>query len=321
MISIALATYNGEKYIKEQIDSILNQSFSDFELVVCDDCSKDSTVYIIEKYCKSDKRIKLFINENNLGFKKNFEKAISLCSGECIALCDQDDIWEKKHLEILLKNIGDNYYCSGAINYIDEKGTLIGSASDLFFDVAKKTSLQKEKMLKSTLMGRSKFQGAASLLSRNFLSLAIPVPENVLNHDTWFMLLSCSIGKFCFVNEVVNNYRKHSNEVTGNELRVLSGNPILLTLRNIIKHKKRGIINDRYYHCDNILKRADSLLDENTKSLLIKVKKYHYYNSKSFIFRLINFPFFLKNFDLAYGVRSRKNDFVRVIKYIVGYGV
>ena len=73
MISIAMTTYNGEKYLREQIDSILNQSFTDFELIICDDCSIDSTVQIIRSY--TDARIKLSINDNNLGFKKNFEKS------------------------------------------------------------------------------------------------------------------------------------------------------------------------------------------------------------------------------------------------------
>ena len=99
MISIVMATYNGETYIREQINSILNQTISDFELIICDDCSKDSTVEIIKRYKDKDKRITLVENEKNLGFKKNFEKAISYCKGDFIAFCDQDDIWteEVKH--------------------------------------------------------------------------------------------------------------------------------------------------------------------------------------------------------------------------------
>lgn len=72
MISIAMATYNGEKYLREQLNSILNQTYSDFELIICDDCSKDSTVKILEEYAKKDNRVKYFLNEENLGFKKKF---------------------------------------------------------------------------------------------------------------------------------------------------------------------------------------------------------------------------------------------------------
>ena len=80
MISIALASYNGEKYIREQLCSILEQDYKDWELVICDDCSKDSTINIIKEFEEKDNRIKLVINEENLGFVKNFEKDVKLCN-------------------------------------------------------------------------------------------------------------------------------------------------------------------------------------------------------------------------------------------------
>ena len=117
MISIALATYNGSKFLREQLDSILAQSMDDFEVVACDDCSTDETPQILQEYTSRDSRFKVYQNAKNLGFKKNFEHILSLCKGEFIAFCDQDDIWEPNHLEILYKNIGDNY-CIGANSLI-----------------------------------------------------------------------------------------------------------------------------------------------------------------------------------------------------------
>ena len=108
MISIAMATYNGEKFIREQLDSILAQTITDWELIVCDDVSIDATITILEEYAKKDGRIQIHKNKVNLGFKRNFEKAISLCSGDYIALYDQDDIWYPNHLEILYNQIGDH---------------------------------------------------------------------------------------------------------------------------------------------------------------------------------------------------------------------
>ena len=93
MISIAMATYNGEKFLRYMLDSILSQTYQDIELIICDDNSSDSTCLILKEYEKNNSRIKLYFNESNLGFIKNFEKAISLCSGDYIALSDQDDIW------------------------------------------------------------------------------------------------------------------------------------------------------------------------------------------------------------------------------------
>lgn len=108
MIGIAMTTYNGEKYLKEQIDSILNQTVSDFELIVCDDVSSDSTMDILNDYAEKDDRVHVFRNEENLGFLKNFEKAIRICldrGAEYVALSDQDDVWTENHLEVLLNTI------------------------------------------------------------------------------------------------------------------------------------------------------------------------------------------------------------------------
>ena len=121
-ISIALAAYSGERFIRQQLDSILNQTLSDFEVIVCDDCSTDNTLRILQEYASKDARFKVYQNAENLGFKKNFEHILSLCKGEFIAFCDQDAIWEPDHLEILYKNIGEND-CIGANSLIiDENG-------------------------------------------------------------------------------------------------------------------------------------------------------------------------------------------------------
>ena len=97
MISVALACYNGENFIYEQIQSIINQTITDLEIIICDDKSTDNTIDIIHNI--KDKRIKLYQNNIQLGVVKNFEKAISLCNGEYIALSDQDDVWVEKKLE------------------------------------------------------------------------------------------------------------------------------------------------------------------------------------------------------------------------------
>ena len=101
MISVALACYNGENFIYEQIQSIINQTITDLEIIICDDKSTDNTIDIIHNI--KDKRIKLYQNNIQLGVVKNFEKAISLCNGEYIALSDQDDVWVEKKLEKQLK--------------------------------------------------------------------------------------------------------------------------------------------------------------------------------------------------------------------------
>ena len=99
MISIALPTYNGEKYIREQLDSIYNQTLVPDEVVVVDDCSTDNTVNILEEYSQRY-GLKYFVNDSNIGYNKNFEKAIRLCAGDYIALSDQDDVWFPTKIQV-----------------------------------------------------------------------------------------------------------------------------------------------------------------------------------------------------------------------------
>ena len=108
LISIAMATYNGGQYLSEQLDSIVNQTYTNIEIVIVDDDSKDNTVEIIKSYQQKYKFIKLYQNPTNLGIVKSFEKAISLCNGDYIALSDQDDVWLPHKLEELVNKIGSS---------------------------------------------------------------------------------------------------------------------------------------------------------------------------------------------------------------------
>ena len=95
LVSIAICTYNGERFLKKQIDSLLNQGYSNIEIIAVDDRSTDRTWDMLQEYAQKDKRVQTYQNEKNLGYARNFEKAITLCKGDFIALADQDDIWEK----------------------------------------------------------------------------------------------------------------------------------------------------------------------------------------------------------------------------------
>src|SRR5437879_6214343 len=102
-LSIAMCTYNGARFLKEQLDSIASQTCSPDEVIVCDDHSSDGTVQVIERFASGAPfPVKLQVNETNLGSTKNFEKAIGLCQGEVIALADQDDVWSSIKLERLI---------------------------------------------------------------------------------------------------------------------------------------------------------------------------------------------------------------------------
>src|SRR3990172_731979 len=102
LVSIVMATYNGEKYLRQQLDSILEQTCQHFELIVVDDASTDETLSILNEYAASDDRIHVYPAEKNMGLVANFERGLKLAKGEFIALSDQDDIFRNDKIELLL---------------------------------------------------------------------------------------------------------------------------------------------------------------------------------------------------------------------------
>lgn len=111
-LSVALCTYNGEKYISEQLDSILNQALAVNEIIIVDDGSSDSTLAIIERYASLHPLIKVYRNQNTLGYLKNFEKSINRCSGDIVFLCDQDDIWLKEKTQSICNLFAEHPHIS-----------------------------------------------------------------------------------------------------------------------------------------------------------------------------------------------------------------
>ncbi len=237
-VSVALATYNGEKYLREQLDSILKQSIQDFELVITDDCSTDSTKAILNEYAENDSRIKVFFNEKNLGFKKNFEKAISLCSGDYIALSDQDDIWTENHLKVLLENIGNNDLVGANAFLCDENvqptGVDLLSCSKIDFLPDSKDDWF------FFLLHSNIFQGAACMFRKSLIQKAIPIPENVKFHDYWLALIASVNDGVTYVNECVLYYRQHGTNITKNEKW-----KFLVKIRNAIKKRNSHFIKEQ----------------------------------------------------------------------------
>lgn len=99
LVSVVMSTFNGEKYLDEQMETIVGQTYTNLEIVVCDDCSTDNTRAMLKKWAEKDNRIKLTLNEKNLGFDANFMQGCRLAQGELIAIADQDDIWKKEKIE------------------------------------------------------------------------------------------------------------------------------------------------------------------------------------------------------------------------------
>lgn len=284
MISIAMATYNGEKYLPLQIDSILNQSIQDFEIIICDDCSTDSTWNILQDYSKRDGRIKCYRNETNLGFKRNFERAISLCSGEYIALSDQDDIWKENHLQLLYSQIENADIACGNAEIIDEFGDYHGqklNEIDFLFSFP-----GSEKVPYRILYNSGCFQGASMLLRKSFVEVALPIPDKVNYHDTWFALLASLRNGFTYTFEVITLHRRHSSNASKNtKWKKLFG---FLYYRRVPTRK------DRVEMAEQALFRLENQLTKSQKKILKHVsvyanKKRPFAKTNNLIFRMFHY--------------------------------
>lgn len=126
-ISVIMPVYNGEDYLRQSVESILGQTYCEFEFLICDDCSKDKSFAVLEAYAENDDRIKLYRNEKNMGVTRTLNKLIGLSAGQIIARMDADDISEPERLSLQLKHMKKT--ASGLVfshaYYIDEKGSMI----------------------------------------------------------------------------------------------------------------------------------------------------------------------------------------------------
>lgn len=206
-ISIAMCIYNGEKYLKEQLDSIINQTYTNIELIIVDDCSFDKSREIVKEYKKKYDFIKLFENDSNLGLVKNFEKSISLCTGEYIALSDQDDIWEYSKLEKLINIIEkenlDLVYCDSLM--INENAeSLNKKLSENTPDYSLCDNL--------FLLFNNGIAGHSMLFKNR--DLVIPFPNNIDLHDLWITYIFSSSNKIGFLKLPLVKYRIHNQNLT-----------------------------------------------------------------------------------------------------------
>ncbi len=206
-VSIAMATYNGEKYIEEQLQSLINQTYSPIEIIIVDDGSTDNTVEIVKGYQYTYPFILLHINEKNSGVSKTFEKAISLCTGTFIALCDQDDIWELHKIKTLVNAIGefDAVYSNSLL--VDATGKSLGKEFTSIMNMQTYTS-------GTPFLLSNSVPGHTILMKRDFVLGILPFPDNML-FDLWIGFNAGGNNGIKYVNETLVKYRQHETNTIG----------------------------------------------------------------------------------------------------------
>lgn len=201
-ISVAMATYNGAKYIQEQLDSFVNQTHLPDELIVVDDVSTDNTVDIIKAFAENVPfDVKWYINEKNLGYAGNFNAALSKTTGDLVFLSDQDDVWHIDKINyiknISLKNKDKMVFMNDAI-LVDENLILSGL-----------TKLQQVK--RAGLSNKSFVMGACAAFRREYLNILLPIYEGVKSHDNYLVGIADAIGVKMICDKPLQYYRRHGN--------------------------------------------------------------------------------------------------------------
>ena len=219
-ISVALCTYNGEKFLKKQIDSILSQTLKVDEIVVCDDGSQDATISILNSYREEYPEIfKIFINEENLRSVKNFEKAITLCTHDIIFLSDQDDVWIPEKVAIFIHHFNKN----PDISVIASNGFVIDDQDEVLdvltiWDVI--TFLRKGNAdlnyYEIINISGNIATGATMAIKKDFIHKTLPFPIVLeFHHDEWIALVASLEKKFDFIDDRTIYYRKHDDQQVG----------------------------------------------------------------------------------------------------------
>lgn len=197
-VSVVMATYNGEKYLREQIDSILNQTYPVYELIIQDDCSTDNTVAIARDYAKLYPVIKVFENQRNMGLNQNFKTAAMRATGDFVAISDQDDVWYKDKLERQLAAIGNRDICASAHAYGKEPEEII--INNYPYNIER-------------LLFFSNVCGHTMLCRRDF----VQNPANWQDYMwyDWSLSLHASLGNgLILIDEPTVWHRLHSDEVS-----------------------------------------------------------------------------------------------------------
>lgn len=242
-ISIALATFNGGRYLRRQLDSLTAQSRRPDELVACDDRSADNTLEILRDFAATAPfAVHVSSSDPQLGVRKNFERAISLCEGDIVALCDQDDVWNPDKLELM-----EQAFSSSEVGLVFGDAELVDANMEpehrslwqaVGFDARRQRLASQGRILEVLLRGNV-VSGATMAFRSRFRDLVLPIPsQSCLLHDGWTALIIAAVAKIAFIDRPLIKYRQHEAQVMGA--------PASATVKNAITFRKT----DPVYYLD-----------------------------------------------------------------------
>lgn len=248
-ISVAMATYNGEMFLRKQLDSLYAQTLLPFEVVVVDDKSTDGTAAILQDYSLRY-GLKYYVNEETLGVNRNFEKAISKCSGDYIIICDQDDIWFSNKIEVSLKKLME----------IGEDKPALVSSQCLHIDandniISKSRTIVEGAAYTDTVLLQGRSQGCTLMFNKKLKDILLDFPPRKPLYDVYISLVAACVGIKYNLSEPLMYYRHHNNNVVA----------------KIVPHRN---IKTRINSFKDSLMKVDVIPDERFTSIQLVLSQY-----------------------------------------------
>ena len=300
-IDILMATYNGEKYLREQIESILNQTYKNIRLIISDDCSTDQTREIIKQYEKKDSRIKVYLQEQNLGYLKNFNFLLTKVENNIYMLSDQDDIWLPQKVEktykFLKQNNSDLVFTDLLV--VDEKGNEVNKSFDKLMNLTKK--IKKTVGTYKLAYLYNSVTGCTIMSKKEQLNKILDIPTNSKHvfHDHWIALSVSINGKVSYLEEPLIKYRQHGDNQVGAKHTIDKFNKFD-EIRNHFIDVKLGIF-ETYVKNPKIFTEQLNKLNEksyNYYKMLSKKRNINFRNWFLFhkLYKNENFKYYIENF-------------------------
>jgi glycosyltransferase involved in cell wall biosynthesis len=221
-ISIALCTYNGETYLPTQWQSLLDQQQYPDEIVICDDRSTDGTAALLRQLAaEAPFPVRILENQTQLGYNKNFERALSECTGDLIFICDQDDYWFPEKISSMTSYMVDHpalqlAFCDAWVTDEELQGRQIRFWERVNFDADVRQRWNDGETMEVMLDG-NRVMGCASVLRRSFLKTVLPIPEAIPGYiyDGWLALVGAADNTIAFIDQPLQLYRTHVQQQVG----------------------------------------------------------------------------------------------------------
>lgn len=241
-INIIMTTYQGGRYIKEQIESLLNSDYQGFFLHIFDDGSSDETINIVKGYeQKYPNKIKVHVNSKNLGHVNNFLNALITLSAsksikaEYYMFCDQDDVWKEDKISIFLKrmrNLEVNYGKAYPLLVFSDASVVDEELKVIYPSYHKSQRLNTDKLEISSILMENKCSGCMMMINKALASKVKKLPTNARYHDWWIALIAAAFGNISYINKPLILYRQHSQNVVGNQGRLIYLTDRITNIRN-----------------------------------------------------------------------------------------